>query len=146
MTPLGDSILDDFVANLRRLMTVEAVVVFGSRGRGEERPWSDYDLVVVSDDFEGVNPIRRRERVAEAWPVMKAADFFALTTTELLEMRRPIIWDMLQDGRPVFDTGVWRRAARRFEALKAAGEIVPIPGGWRVTEGPSDRKEPSDQS
>ncbi len=138
MTAPGDSVLNDFVSNLRRLMTVEAVAVFGSRGRGDEGPWSDYDLVVVSDEFRGVNPVRRREKVAEAWPVMKAADFFPLTTAELLEMGRPIIWDMLQDGRPVFDTGVWQRAVARFERLKASGEIVPIPGGWHVAEGPAD--------
>jgi len=42
-----------------------------------------------------------------------------LTPSELLEMCRPIVWDMLEDGRPVFDARIWRKAVARFEALKA---------------------------
>jgi len=136
MTPQFDPLLNAFVERLPRLLAVRAVAVFGSRGRGDPLADSDYDLVVISDDLRGLNPLRRRERLHEAWTTLKAADIFGLTGDELLEMDSPIIWDMLEDGRALLDTGIWREAVAKFRAKKAAGEITPVKGGWKVAEKP----------
>lgn len=131
-----DPLLDAFVDRLPRLLSVQAIAVFGSRGRGDYLADSDYDLVVVSDDLRSLNPLRRRERLSEAWTSLKAADIFGLTADELLEMGSPIIWDMLEDGQPMLDTGVWREAVAKFSAKRASGEIAPVKGGWKVAERP----------
>jgi len=44
----------------------QAVVLFGSHATGEARPESDIDLAVLSDDFQGMNMLRRLELVATA--------------------------------------------------------------------------------
>ena len=132
----ADPLLLQFITDLTSRLSVEAVAVFGSRGRGEAWPDSDYDIMVVSDEFAGQNPIQRWERVAPSWTALKAADIISVTSAELLAMDRLILWDALQDGNPLFDRGVWREAAARFRRKKEAGEIVPIKGGWRVAEPP----------
>ncbi len=44
-------ILDRTIARIVETMNPEAVYLFGSRARGDARPDSDYDLlVIVSDD------------------------------------------------------------------------------------------------
>lgn len=133
---MTDPLLDAFIDRAARLLSVQAIAVFGSRGRGDYQAGSDYDIVVVSGDLKGLNPLRRRERLSEAWASLKAADIFGLTGDELLEMGSAIIWDMLEDGQPLLDTGVWKEAVARFRAKKAAGEITPVKGGWRVAERP----------
>ncbi len=133
----ADPLLLQFITDLTSRLSVEAVAVFGSRGRGEAWPDSDYDIMVVSDEFAGQNPIQRWERVAPSWTALKAADIISVTSAELLAMDRLILWDALQDGNPLFDRGVWREAAARFRRKKEAGEIVPIKGGWRVAEPPA---------
>jgi len=132
----ADPLLAAFVKDLTERLPVEAVAVFGSRGRGQEWPGSDYDIMVVSDEFAGQNPIQRWERVSPSWTAPKAADIISVTSAELLVMDRLILWDALQDGNPLFDRGVWREAVARFRRKKEVGEIVPIQGGWRVAEPP----------
>ncbi len=127
--------LGAFVARLRDRHRVRAVAVFGSRARGENVPDSDYDLAVVADSFENLNPLDRRLPLYDLWYESGPdadADIFALTSSELRQMDRLLIWDMLEDGRPIHDDGVWREARAEFERRKTSGYLTPVPGGWRV--------------
>ena len=51
--PDVEHIVERFVAELRKSIRVERVILFGSYARGNPRPWSDIDLAVVSPDFHG---------------------------------------------------------------------------------------------
>jgi predicted nucleotidyltransferase len=48
-----DELVGRFVAELRKRIRVQRVILFGSYAGGSPRPWSDIDLAVVSPDFEG---------------------------------------------------------------------------------------------
>ncbi len=136
--------LAPFVRHLMAGLRLRAVAVFGSRARGDDLRESDYDLAVVSDDFKGLNSYERRVRLNEAWHQAgptAPADFFGLTSHELLRMDRLVVWDMLEDGRPLHDDGIWEQARREFRRLKAAGRITAVPGGWKVAEGPGDAQK-----
>src|ERR1043165_3352144 len=48
-----DPILQRFIRSVRDLRPqIRKIVLFGSRGRGEELPWSDYDLLVLVERRE----------------------------------------------------------------------------------------------
>lgn len=52
-TTVRDTMLDDITARLVRHIAPERLVLFGSRARGDHRPDSDYDiLLVVGDDVD----------------------------------------------------------------------------------------------
>lgn len=53
-----------WAAELRREVGIERAVVFGSVARGDFNRWSDVDLLLVSDDFEG-SPLHRLERLGD---------------------------------------------------------------------------------
>ncbi|MCD6348036.1 MAG: nucleotidyltransferase domain-containing protein [Candidatus Korarchaeota archaeon] len=55
-----NELLEEFVERIARRFPKSTIILFGSRGRGEERPDSDYDLLVVMD-IEG----DRYERIVE---------------------------------------------------------------------------------
>lgn len=56
-----------WVRELRGDMSIQEAVVFGSVARGDFNRWSDIDLLLVSDDFEG--PLLRRvERLGDRPP------------------------------------------------------------------------------
>jgi len=40
-------VLDEAVARIRRVMEPERIILFGSRARGEPRPESDFDLLII---------------------------------------------------------------------------------------------------
>jgi predicted nucleotidyltransferase len=45
-------LLDQAVARLREAAQPERIVLFGSRARGDSRPDSDFDLLVIADSDE----------------------------------------------------------------------------------------------
>jgi predicted nucleotidyltransferase len=48
--PQDDVILKRFTASLNAYRPhIRKIVLFGSRARGDERPWSDYDLLILVD-------------------------------------------------------------------------------------------------
>jgi predicted nucleotidyltransferase len=51
--------LSRFAERLREQVGAEKVLLFGSHARGGARPDSDYDLIVVSSQYDGM---RRRDR------------------------------------------------------------------------------------
>jgi predicted nucleotidyltransferase len=48
--PEDDAVLKRFTASLTGYRAhIRKIVLFGSRARGDERPWSDYDLLILVD-------------------------------------------------------------------------------------------------
>ncbi len=77
---------DDAVVTFKERVTEEfpdaAVFLFGSRARGDELRGSDYDLIVLSDAFEGLAGPRRRERVYPYWDGDRPVDILTYTFEE----------------------------------------------------------------
>lgn len=81
-TPLDDR-LRVFLERLRAEVHPDLVLLFGSRARGDYRPNSDYDLIIVSVKFQG---IRWRDRVAQLvklWASNEMVDLVPYTRAEL---------------------------------------------------------------
>lgn len=122
----ADEPVPDFVRLLRCLqerIQVEALVLFGSRARGDSFARSDWDLVVLSPEFEGRNPIERAERVLDCPP--PGVELIHLTPKELMAPDMSYLrCAILEEGRPLHDRGGFAGAKRRYEARKSDGEIV----------------------
>ena len=61
--PVTDALLDRMVQAIVEEVDPEQVILFGSRGRGEERENSDIDLIVVEAEPFGPERSRHRELV-----------------------------------------------------------------------------------
>ena len=61
--PVTNALLDRMVRAIVDEVDPEQVILFGSRGRGEERENSDIDLIVVEAEPFGPERSRRRELV-----------------------------------------------------------------------------------
>jgi len=57
--------IEEFTAALRKGIRVESVMLYGSYVNGKPREWSDFDVAVVSPDFEGVSVPSRQETLAD---------------------------------------------------------------------------------
>jgi predicted nucleotidyltransferase len=114
--PLIERVLTEFVAGCRRHYgpRLAAVAVFGSIGRGTARPDSDLDVLVVVDalpdgrikraaDFQSIEtavaPVvaEARRSGLGAWisPVLK--------TPAEIELGSPLLFDMVDDARILYD-------------------------------------------
>lgn len=60
--------IDGLIGNLQRRIALRQLYLFGSRASGEHLTWSDYDVCLISDDFQGLHPWERMELVLGCWP------------------------------------------------------------------------------
>lgn len=66
------SAVQDYLAAVRRAgVQAERAVLFGSFARGETRPDSDIDLVVIAPEFDGP---RKREHMDLLWQLRATTD------------------------------------------------------------------------
>ena len=63
MTPVDDALLERMVQAIVDEVEPEQVILFGSRARGDARPDSDVDLVIVEAEPFGPGRDRRAEAV-----------------------------------------------------------------------------------
>jgi len=89
-----------FIARLRRDLKPERVILFGSRARGDNRAGSDYDLLIVSDRFQGVPWIERAPLVIRLWDLPLDVEPICLTPEEYRRRRRElsIIGEAVREG------------------------------------------------
>ena len=52
MTSLNDDLVRDIVRRIVQTVQPEKVILFGSRGRGDAKPDSDFDLLVIKESDE----------------------------------------------------------------------------------------------
>lgn len=71
-------------------LPLEKVILFGSRARGDARPDSDVDLILVSPAFEGKSVSERAAGLYRAWDVDIPVDFLCYTPEEFERLRRRI--------------------------------------------------------
>jgi hypothetical protein len=121
------------VERLHGELPLAAVVLFGSRARGEHTQHSDYDLAVVSTDFSGEPRMyRRTERLFEALRGIGRIDPVGLAPGELLALDCLLVLDVVADGIPLHDDGCFARARSLLEQRTASGLVERITGGWRI--------------
>lgn len=116
------ALIDEVQQCLGARVALEALVLFGSRARGDPLDTSDWDLAVVSPDFQGLNPLERGLRVVDC--LLPGIELVYLTPSELLEPTLSYLrCAILEEGVPVVDRGAYARARAHYAAQKAAGRI-----------------------
>ncbi len=109
-----------------------AVVVVGSRARGTHMRDSDIDLVVVSDELEGLTRGERIERLLEPYRNLPPLEPMGFTPQEVLNADDLYLWDALADGRVLSDTGIWCDARHKLLQRLERHELERTPRGWRT--------------
>jgi predicted NBD/HSP70 family sugar kinase len=56
---IDDPRLEEAISRLVNALHPRAIILFGSRARGEHRPESDYDLLVISDELRDYDEVYR---------------------------------------------------------------------------------------
>jgi|SRR3989338_6670136 len=82
--------IKEFIKRLQKDFTIKRVVLFGSRAAGIEKEESDFDLIIVSDDFEDMNIFKRSAKMYDYWALPIPVDFICLTTKEFNTLRKKI--------------------------------------------------------
>ncbi len=79
-----------FLERLVRALDPERVVLFGSRARGDYRPTSDFDLLIVSTHFRNVRWIDRAVLAIRLWDLPLDLEPICLTPEEFRKRSKEI--------------------------------------------------------
>lgn len=105
--------LEYIVEKLRNRYKLFGVVLFGSRARGDYKPWSDYDVLIIGV-FEKPYLERLRDVLETLRDVSIPVEPHPYTVEESIEMLskgNPIIIDALSEGIVLYKT-------KEFEILE----------------------------
>ncbi len=119
---MGDGkkeVLEQAVEALRKALgdRLVAVVLFGSRARGDARPDSDWDLLVIGEELpEGYWDRHRLIREALLGQHSAGVSVVAKTPKEFESNLAPLYLDIALDGQVLFDRDGYAR--RKLEELR----------------------------
>ena len=117
-------------------LKVRSIVVLGSRARGDWKPWSDTDIVIVAENF----PEEYGKRLAalhreKTWGI--AMEARAYTPNEFIDAIIGLdltALDAVYEGKRIFDDGFWEKAKETFRITKKAYKLKRIKNGWIAKE------------
>lgn len=89
-----------FVSRMTRDLRPSRVILFGSRARGDSRPTSDYDVLVVSGRFRGIPWLDRAPMVLRHWDMPLDLEPICLTPEEFRRRSKElsIIGEAVREG------------------------------------------------
>ena len=90
-----DELLEEFVAKAIEKFPDSTMILFGSRARGQERPDSDYDILVVMD-LEDRDRLQKILEIRSLKPRGIPVDVLVLSPEEVTD---PLYREMLKGGR-----------------------------------------------
>jgi hypothetical protein len=90
----------EFVRRVNKHFKIKKAIAFGSRVRGDYLEWSDVDVLLVSEDFEGIEFTERMSRMYEYWKSDYPLEVLCYTPEEFEKKRKQIciVREAVQEG------------------------------------------------
>jgi predicted nucleotidyltransferase len=117
--------LVNYIEQLSRLTNVRAVVVIGSRAKGDWKLSSDIDAIIIVDKAISYTELPslgivdpRIYTVEEVFNAIKTAEY------ELIEA--------FEEGKIVYDDGIWKETRKTYEEVKERLKIRKYKKGWKI--------------
>lgn len=79
-----------FKERLSKQISIDKVILFGSRVKGKTHKYSDFDLIIVSKKFRRKNSLDRSLGFYKYWDLESPVDFLCYTPEEFNRLKKQI--------------------------------------------------------
>ena len=102
---------------------VKAIILCGSRARGDWTPWSDYDLLIIADFREKyLDRIKNiLEIIGDLYIDVEPHPYTLNEAIEMLRKGNPLIVDALEEGKILYSTNDFKKLINVYKELKEKG-------------------------
>jgi predicted nucleotidyltransferase len=117
--------LANYIEQLSKLTNVRAVVVIGSRARGNWKLSSDIDAIIIVDKAVSYTEL----------PSLGIVDPRIYTVEELIEAIRVAEYELIEafeEGKIIYDDGIWKEMQKTYEEVKERLKIRRYKKGWKI--------------
>ena len=116
-------LLEIAVERLVKELDAKIIILFGSRARGDWKPWSDYDLLIIADFKEKyLDRIKRVLDIVGDLPIHIEPHPYTLEEAIImLKKGNPIIVDALEEGKILYAGPELERLLSLYRKLKEKG-------------------------
>jgi predicted nucleotidyltransferase len=117
--------LANYIEQLSRLTNVRAVVVIGSRAKGNWKLSSDIDAIIVVDKAISYTEL----------PPLGIVDPRIYTVEELIEAIKAAEYELIEafeEGKIIYDNGIWKEMQKTYEEVKERLKIRKYKKGWKI--------------
>jgi len=128
-------ILQWLVKKIEQNLILNSLVLFGSYARGEERPESDLDILIISEDFprrfserfDVLRPFFKEAKLHPAYIRLRKKGFYLQFSPipykpEELKRTPPLLLDLVEDGIIIKDDGTFsKKISELKKRLKELG-------------------------
>ena len=90
-----DEMFREYVVRLSRIYPKSTIVLFGSRARGNHLPYSDFDIMVITELRNLEDKLAKAVKAYSVKPAQLSIDLLVVSEEELDD---PIILKMLKEG------------------------------------------------
>lgn len=126
--PVLEQELERFCAQARK-RRARAVILFGSRARGQHTEASDVDICLIAEDLPE-ELLQRRYPTPLGYRSLSVFGFHPEEFLRLLREGNPFVLDIMHDGIVVYEDGFMQRAQAAYrEAIQRYG-LRRVRGGW----------------
>jgi predicted nucleotidyltransferase len=117
--------LANYIEQLSKLTNVRAVVVIGSRAKGNWKLSSDIDAIIVVDKAISYTEL----------PPLGTVDPRIYTVEELIEAIKAAEYELIEafeEGKIIYDDGIWKEMQKAYEEVKERLKIRKYKKGWKI--------------
>src|SRR3989344_2313627 len=79
-----------FAKIIRNKFDIDKIIFFGSRAQGIQKKYSDYDFILVSNDFKNIKFTDRISRIYPYWKYNDSIDPLCYTPKEFNKLKKQI--------------------------------------------------------
>lgn len=110
------------------------IILFGSYARGDFTESSDIDLCLIADRMPDDEFARRTLPDMQEIPKVRVMGFLPDEFLEYLRDMRFLAFDIVAEGIPICDDGLYRKIRGAFDDLVQKHGITKLPHGWRISK------------
>jgi len=117
--------LANYIEQLSKLTDVRAIVVIGSRARGDWKLSSDIDAIIIVD---------KAVLYTELLP-LGIVDPRIYTVEELIEAIKAAEYELIEafeEGKIIYDDGIWKEMQKTYKEVKERLKIRRYKKGWKI--------------